>query len=509
MKEVMPTVGREGSFLGNRALSSFPNGASRQTGAIAVMSGALIFVLIGFFALAIDLSRIYNRRAEMHSVASTVAVAAAKPLDGTKEGVIAALAAAKSVIEGRANGPQYGYGNAMSWLDTAMSFSTSSDGSTGWKTSEEAKNAPDGLLYIKVDTGALDSAYGRVDLFFAPILSSSLKSVDIGDHAIAGKSRLSVTPLGICAMSLTPRAKRTSAAGTMYDELVEYGFRRGVSYDLMNLNPGGGTPISFQINPVRLAGNTSPSTYFTSWIYRQYICSGTMAVPRITGEKVDVQSPFPIGTYFTHLNSRFDPYTGTCDVNTSPPDANVKQYAFGSIGWMTPKGAAQSAAVDFASIPTKLQTVAEVGPPKHSAAADYGPLWTFARAVPWSSYENQGEPEPAGGYTPFDATPAVWNALYGSTSSVSGYPGTTPYFQPSGSSSSYFTAPTSSRKPGTFYRRVLHIPLLSCPVSGTEADVLAIARFLMTVPATSTSIYAEFGGISTDSRVGSLVEIYK
>ncbi len=501
----MPTFDLEVFFPKKPPLFGIARTLTRQSGAIAIMSAFLIIVILGFFALAIDMSRIYNRRVEMHALASSVAIAAAKPLDGTREGIEHALAAARDVV-GRAHGPHYEYGKSISWQDTAMSFSASPDGATGWKSDADAKSSPAGLLYVKVTTSELDEAYGLVDLFFAPILSASLSSAQIADHAIAGKSRLNVTPIGICAMSSVAREKRSHPSGAQYDELVEYGFRRGISYDLMNLNPNGTTAISFEINPVRLAGNTGPGTYFTSWIYRQYICSGTMGVPKVVGEKVDVQSPFRIGDYVTHLNSRFDPYTGTCDVHTSPPDSNVKRYTFGSVSWMTPKGAAQSAARDPSST-TKLQTVAEYGPSNHSAAADYGPLWTFARAVPWSSYESQGTPEPVGGYTPFDATSTVWKALYGTTSSVGTYPSSTPYRQTS--DSAYFTAPTSSRKPGTFGRRVLNIPLLSCPVTGTEANVLAIARFLMTVPATSTSLYAEFGGISSDSQVAGLVELYK
>lgn len=506
MRKVMPTSVLDVSSARKPALSGIARSATRQSGAIAIMSAFAIIIILGFFALALDLSRIYNRRVEMHALASSVAIAAAKPLNGTKEGIDLALAAARSVVEGRAHGPRYEYGKSMTWIDSAMSFSASSDGATGWRSDAEAKNSPDGLLYVKVDTSALDAAYGQVDLFFAPIFSSSLASVHIADNAVAGKSRLNVTPIGICAMSDVPREKREHPAGAQYDELVEYGFRRGISYDLMNLNPKGTTPISFQINPARLAGNSSPSTYFTPWFYRQYICTGTMAIPKIVGEKVDVQSPFPIDDYVTHLNSRFDPYSGTCDVHTSPPDSNVKQYTFGSVSWMTPKGAAQSAAKDSTNI-TRLQTIAELGPPNHSAAADYGPLWTFARAVPWSSYESKGEPEPVGGYPPFDATTTVWKALYGTTSSVGTYPSSTPYRQTSGSA--YFLAPTSSRRPGLFGRRVLNIPLLSCPVTGSEADVLAIARFLMTVPATSTSLYAEFGGINTNSHVAGLVEVYQ
>ena len=508
MKERMPMFGQKRSFLSSRVSSYGPCKLKRQGGGIAIMSVGFLFIILGFFALAFDLSRIYNRRAEMHALSSTVAVAATRHLDGTTEGIVQALAAAKDVVEGRPMGPYYEYKNKMTWNDNAISFSASQDGSSGWKTSGEAKNAAADLMYAKVDTGALDAAYGQVNLLFAPILSSSLRSVNTSDRSIAGRARLNVTPLGICAMSPVARSKRANPSGTQYDELLEYGFRRGVSYDLMQLNPDGTGPVSFQIDPVRLAGGASTGANFTPWIYRQYICSGTVGLPKVAGAKVAVQGPFPISTYFTHLNSRFDPYTGTCDVHTSPPDTNVKQYVFGSISWMNPRAGVQSALKD----PTnsqRLQTVADHGPPNHTVAADYGPLWTFARAVPWSSYESQGAAEPAGGYTPFAATSAVWQALYGDTSAVGAYPNTTPYFQPPGSPSGDFSAPTSSRKPGKSFRRVLNIPLLSCPVTGSEADVLAVAKFLMTIPASSTAIYAEFGGLSSDNHTGGTVEIYR
>jgi hypothetical protein len=470
------------------------------------MSAVLLILLIGCFALAIDLSRIHNRRAEMHSLANSVALASAKHLNGTKPGIDAALAAAKNLVENRANGPAYGYGIRMNWSNDAITFGTTRNGGSGWKSHTDALTAPVGVRYAKVDTGELDPDYGTVDLLFARIIAPSLSAVGIRHTAVAGKERLHVTPLGICAMSPDPQSKRASLSDAIYDELLEYGFRRGVSYDLMKLNPAGTTSATFQIDPVKLAGGVSADAHFSDAMYSPYICSGTMAVSSVTGARVNVKSTFPIDQYYTQLNSRFDPYTGSCDVHTSPPDTNVKQYTFGGIGWMTLKATVQSALKDPAST-SRLQTVADVGPPNHAAAADYGALWTFARAVPWSSYLDKGAPEPPEGYVPFEATNAVWRALYGTNADVANYPLTAPYFRTSGSA--YYVAPTSTRKPGTSNRRILNIPLLACPVTSSEADVLAIGKFLLTVPATSAAIHAEFGGITTDDQVSSMVEIYQ
>jgi Flp pilus assembly protein TadG len=488
-------------------LSSNRFRARREGGAIAVMTAILLFVIFGFFMLALDLSRLYNRKAEMQTLADTVALAAANKLNGTRDGVVAALAAAREAVELQGNNPKYAYVNTMAWENSAIKFGVSRDGNAEWKTDVEATNSPASLLFVKVDTSQLSGHYGFVDMFFAPVLSPSLSSVEIGQITIAGRSRFKITPLGICAMSTTAQEKRSHTADTQYDELVEYGFRRGVGYDLMKLNPNGSSPMSFQVDPISLAGGGSIESNFNSSIFGTYICTGMMTVPKVTGASVSVRSVFPISTYYTHLNSRFDPYTGTCDINASPPDSNVKTYPYASINWMSLKASAQVAKQD-ASNTTKLQTIAEIGPPNYSSAVDYGALWTFARAVPWSSVQSQGFPEPAGGYTPFNATTLVWSKLYGSASAVGTYPTSTPYLMTSGST--YFqTPPTAARRPGSLYRRVLNIPLLACPVTGTSATVLAIGKFLMTVPADSTSVYAEFGGTTTDSQLGGPVEIYQ
>lgn len=48
-----------------------------EDGAIAVMTPFIILVMIAMFGMAIDLSRTYNRKMELQSVADAVALAAA------------------------------------------------------------------------------------------------------------------------------------------------------------------------------------------------------------------------------------------------------------------------------------------------------------------------------------------------------------------------------------------------------------------------------------------------
>jgi hypothetical protein len=59
---------------------------------------------------------------------------------------------------------------------------------------------------------------------------------------------------------------------------------------------------------------------------------------------------------------------------------------------------------------------------------------------------------------------------------------------------------------------VLNVPLLDCPVAAgadAQAAVLAIGKFFMTVPATATSINAEFAGIASGDALSGSVELYK
>ena len=140
------------------------------------------------------------------------------------------------------------------------------------------------------------------------------------------------------------------------------------------------------------------------------------------------------------------------------------------------------------------------GVPATIAPSSYGPLWSFAKAVQYA------DPKPAGDYAAFPNS--AWASLYPglptAPASNSFYPGSgTPY-----GSAAFLTAPVGNA--GVAQRRVLNIALLACPLptgSDVLANVLAIGRFFMTAPATSSMLSAEFAGVADELTLGGPVEL--
>jgi hypothetical protein len=358
-----------------------------------------------------------------------------------------------------------------------------------------AATTPEGLLFARVDTGGLDSAYGEVRTIFLPVLAPTTRSVSAAGIAIAGRSAIKVAPIGVCAM-------RPERARDHKGELEEYGFRRGAAYDLMQLNPDSTAAGStFLINPLVPPGAVGVAPATSANAAAPFICTGTMAMARVTGGDVVVSSPFPLGDLFSSFNSRFENYTAPCTPASAPPDTNIKEYKYdnGSVPWMTAAPASQAAAQSLAE--GKRWTV--LGPddtPAGTTAVQYGPLWSYAKAARFNAY-SPGVPEPANGYSTFGT--GDWGTLYSpGAPAATGYPSTTPYAQASGQ---HFKAP--SRR-GVSGRRVLNVPLLACPVTGNHAAILGIGRFFMTVQADATTLVGEFGGLVSEQSLGSNVKLY-
>lgn len=475
----------------------------KQHGAVAIMVAISLIMLISVCGMSIDLSRLYNRKAELQGLAEAAALAAAKQLDGTAEGVTRAVNAAANI----AGDFKYEYNQKpVQWSDSALTFSTNSQ--TAWQTGGAAASAPSGVFFVRVDTSELGAALGTVNNSFIQILSSSFATSRLSSRAVAGRSSIKVTPLGVCAMSSNAAEARANPGPPANVELVQYGFRRGVAYDLMRLNPNGTTAENFVISPIDPPGTAGSLANTSVSVVGPFVCTGRMSMARVTGGSITIRRPFPIASLYNQLNSRFDDYAaGVCDLNGAPPDANVKNYIYSSIAWMsTTPGAPGAQTASLTTDGGKLETIADPVPaPATNTAAMYGPLWSFAMAVPFSSY-SPGVPEPANGYTPFGS--AAWATLYkpGQPVAVS-YPSSPPYYAGIGTN---FLAPSMAHRPGVRMRRVLNVPLLSCPITAgaTSATVLAIGKFFMTVPATDTSISAEFGGLAAEQSLGTAVELY-
>ena len=457
-----------------------------EEGAIAIITPFVLIVMIAMVGMALDLSRSYNRKTELQSLADAVALAAASTLDGTPAGIDRAITAAV-----QNSGYNYLYNTApISWSSAALKFGTDANGgSGGWMDAATAKLNASKIFFARVDTSALDPVFGQVNNYFIPVLSSALATTNVTASAVAGRDSLNVLPLAICANSNTSAASRPSG------ELVEFGFRRGVSYNLMNLNPGGSTPENFLVNPIAFPGTVGTTMMDRMDVVAPFVCTGRMAIPTLGGGDIAVERGFPISLLYTHLNSRFGDFT-SCQPTTAPADPNVRIYDLTNATWMKYKPDGLSA--NPLTAPDPLLTVAEQ--PATATQTAYGPLWTYAKAAKYSSYVANGGVEPAAGYSTFSTTD--WSTLYNPGKPVAQSYSGTPY-QANGGGTTY--------KP---YRntRVLNIPLLRCPVAAgasSTATVVGIAKFFMTVPASTSTLYAEFAGMNTETALGGNARLYR
>lgn len=486
----------------------------RQRGVYAIMYAMILPPLLGMVGLALDLSMMYARRHEMQSVADGAALAAARALDGTSAGLAAALVSAQNI----ATQGQYRFLNPVSvgWSDNALRFGASALGP--WFNAGEINSTQAASMYFtRVDTDRLDAALGQVFITFMHVVGSetvqSARAV-----AIAGRRDTSIAPLAICALAPEPVGHRANLGGAANEEVLEFGFRRGVSYNLLNLNPAGDTAVSYVFNPTALHGSIANDL---ADAVRPFVCTGTAPMPPIGLNTVlAVRSPFP-ASLMAELNARFSPYpTGTaCTQYSAPPDANVYDFR----GWYTAPTPPQPPAAGFLGSATswpvvgvKRVTVADMpSAPAGTTNASYGPLWSFARPL---KYDLANSVATA---TTFARTD--WANLYPVASGAppsSNYTGTVPPYigslPPTEAAALGFRASPKNAVNvnivGLPYRRVLNVPLLECPVVSTSsARVLGIGRFMMTTKAATVpaAIHAEFGGTTTYGALAASAVLYQ
>lgn len=462
----------------------------RQRGTFAIMTALLVVVLIAFCGLAIDLGRIINRKVELQTVTESIALVAARELNGTPAGVTRAANFASQL----ASNIYYNYNNSsIDWSDDAIRFGSSPYGDIWLDETEAVKpNNARSMFYVRVDTSQFSVSPGEVALSLLRVLPSIGSSIDVSGIATAGRSSINAMPLAICAMSEQRGEQRGS-------ELMEYGFRRGVNYDLMQLNPTSSTKgAHYLINPTALAGTTGGSMLGKLDIVRPFVCTGKLGIPSLTGGNITVEAGFPLESVYEQLNSRFSASTSGCNSTTAPPDTNVKEFTASSeFGWMKepPENQSAESATKTTTTGAKLLTIADLDAADIPAGATpdkLGPLWVYAKAVKYTSYTTLGPTEPSGGYTPFNPTDTDWGTLYKPAPKIksgASYPGL-----------------ASSNK-----RRVLNIPLLRCQAStasSATAEVLGIAKFFMTVKAKEKQLYAEFAGVLPQTSLSGEVELY-
>ncbi|KQZ25950.1 pilus assembly protein TadG-related protein [Duganella sp. Root1480D1] len=455
----------------------------RERGSVLIMTAFILPLAIGVCGLALELSMAFQRQGQLQQVADSVALTAAQQLDGSASGISnAVFVAGAAVVNRRVRGVgRVGLNAAV------LSFAASPAGP--WLDSSAAQGAPGGLRYARADMAAQGEAFTVLPVAFGRLLGGS-DATTVGARAVAGPNGLRVLPLAICAPSSVPTATRYNGAGL--DERIDYGFRFGVAYNLLALNPAAGASSGeyFLIDPASPPGSVALDASTDNSQVAPFMCTGKLAYPALDGA-LHLRRNAGFGLW-QQLNSRFGIYGGSdaCDPYTAPPDTNVREYRGSLASWISsyPPQAAAVASTPGAGKP--LMSVADGAYPLPAIApAQYGTLWAYgpARRSNNSAFLS-----------------SHWNSLYPASPVFSGtgtnWPASGAYIN-----NGFRTSPAGY--PGRKERRLLYVPLLACPVAaGTNADgtVLAVARFLLTAQASATEVPGEFAGILSAKELAAL-----
>ncbi len=464
----------------------------RQRGALLIAYAMLLPMLLGLIALVLDCSLYYLRSVQVQQLADSIAMAAAGPLNGTNAGMTNAIRNARVLVTDTAFWPYTT--DRLEWNAAALTFARESNATpSDWRAFGGAEDVS-GVRFARIDTRLLGGIPPMKPILIG-MLGVSKTGVNMGAVAIAGKRKLQVTPLAVCALQSAGTAVRQNAGTPPLRELTRHGFRYGVAYNLLDLNPAGTTGRYFLVDPIRAPG--TDGGMLDDATVAPFMCSGTLAYGRIGTGALRVKETTQFNLW-QQLNSRFGTEGGNppCTDYMAPPDTNVRSFGGAGATWMktaaSPAGTQTRSSAMRQQMPSggPLQTIADGPVPlPESPWVDYGPLWAYGPAR------------------------AQDGAAINSSKIAVLYPGVTVAgfsYQSTATQTPYLINVQPPPKSGRVNRRLLAIPLLDCskPTAPT-ARMLAIAQFFLTAPATATEVPGEFAGILAEESLSTSVELVR
>lgn len=506
---------------------------NRQGGAVAIMVGFSIFLLIGMAALVVDLGHLYLARTGLQNAADAAALSGAKQLDGTAEGICCEDGTAgtklsavyMAVTTGESNsffgnlGQEQVNLGATDSSNPNIRFSRDPKGSEGtggnWGLSiAQAMANPGGIYFIRVDTGSQS-----LSTWFAAIwniLNTSTKAV-----AVAGRGETPIAPIGVCAIDNVNEAQYISEDGNWPKYLVEWGFRRGTSYGFGSVNTVVGAPSGFASGAALYLHPTATSGDECSPIdVVPFLCRGTSAINGNKGSIVYENTGLNTGKAISALNTRFNVYDSSitggsmslAELQAScPPDSDITKYTPSvAAGWMTftpfdqSVGAGSNAADKDKNLAAWLAQTVDVktfgfdqikvraekdggcvdkpGDPS-DCSNNYGVLWTNSRPLK----------EVTEGATPEDAQPSDWDALYKEGPDHVG---------------STWVRPYSGNQ-----RRIINVVILNCyapiGVGCQGVTVLGVGEFFLPTVAVNNNIFGEFSRLLPQPLPPAKIRLYR
>lgn len=437
----------------------------KQQGAIAILVGFTLFILIGMLALVIDLGHLYLAKTGLQNGADAAALAGAKELNGTAAGIAAAKQ--KAIDVARQN--EYSFGLPVGTQDNDAGLvmevgSCQSDSCMEPIDSVNTNILAADKMFLKVDTQQRNLTAWFAGLFGVDQTSTS-------GVAVAGRVVPDIVPVAICEFPNDP----TNPNAT------ELGFERGVSYDVAEANPIGPGTI-FWIDPVATTAGVCDGSVPTSL---PYVCTGKINFTPVAGATVYTNTGMS-SPQLEALNSRFGDYPpqASCDPATAPSDANVREYSFTASGsrmprtWMQPDPTRQSIVVDV------FNGVRQPKPWGSRTFDDYGVLWSEAR--PQVAIADSTDTQVSTRWTNMYKAPA---------NAATGYPQPSAYMLDGGDG-----------------RRVINMAILECTTSGglcRPATVKGVGEFFLQRRAITGHIYVEFNRLLPSTFADAEIKLFR
>lgn len=308
-----------------------PKLPKRQRGAVAVVVGISIFVLVGMIGLALDSGQMFVNKTELQNAADACALAAARELDGNADALTRADAA--GVLVGKQN--LVGFQDATVALMAAdISYNANLSPNSAYKTSVNADPATAKFAMCKVERSDIGMWFMGVFGYNDPE-----NKPKVGAYAVATLAPSQSTcaiPIGMCKMPGGSAPTFGLVVGQWYSGKFESGTPSTTgSYNWIDFSPedGGGAN---EIKDI-LSG------------------PGQCELPPI-GKEVGQQGQ--ISAVADPWNTRFGLYKGAYNLAGSPPDFTGIAYTQAGIGGATettwPHGAPQNS---YAGAPSSGSTV--------------------------------------------------------------------------------------------------------------------------------------------------------
>jgi hypothetical protein len=298
----------------------------RQRGAVAVVVGLTIFVLIGMIGLALDLGQMFVNKTELQNAADACALAAARELDGNADALTRADAA--GVLVGTQNG--VGFQDAAVTLTAAdISYSEHLSPNNAYQTSDNANPATSKFAMCEVERD-------DIGMWFMGALGFDDQTVRAYAVATLAPSQSTCAlPIGMCKMPGGSAPTFGLVVGQWYSGKFESGTPSTTgSYNWIDFSPedgGGANEIKDMVSG-----------------------PGQCELPPV-GKQVGQQGQ--IAAVADPWNTRFGLYKGAYNLAESPPDFTGIAYTQEGIGGATettwPNAAPQNS---YAGAPTSGST---------------------------------------------------------------------------------------------------------------------------------------------------------